>query len=487
MKESETNRSVLPSRIRFSIAAQLNLNLWLKLLGTFLILDIILVITIAAMTIHHAENLAADLSPYWQDVAALDGDTAYWLNLAGITVEQLTREPRGFVPPASVRKHLPAATAAASRRFIVLPSPGVGSWDLWNKWVTQVRYCLEFSQDGQTYAVIIALDPVAKVSFALLAVLLVFELITLVDSVFTYAQDIRKTLAPLTELARQAQSLNLDRGPLSIEEMQELAGKLEAINAAKLDTRIDVEQTHDELKNLAVAINSLLDRINEAYRSQARFVSDASHELRTPIAAIQGYINLLDRWGKNDPKVLQESIDAIKEEAANMKELIEQLLFLARGDNNRMPLQIEHFDLAEVARSVLKEMEIMGSGHNLEAQLEPVYVNADVALIKQALRILMDNAVKYTPPGGNIKVTVCRKEGKAYLTVQDDGIGIPPEAVPRIFDRFFRADESRARATGGTGLGLSIAKWITERHGGYMEVLSRENLGTRISIILPGV
>jgi len=215
------------------------------------------------------------------------------------------------------------------------------------------------------------------------------------------------------------------------------------------------------------------------------FVSDASHELRTPISVIQGYANLLDRWGKNDEKTLQESIDAIKDETANMKGLVEQLLFLARGDNNTMALQIERFELSVLAVEVLRETQMIDGGHEYDSSVAPVFINADKSLIKQATRILIDNAMKYTPSGKRITISVSDADGYARLTVQDEGIGIAPDAVPQIFDRFFRADESRARATGGTGLGLSIAKWITERHGGHMEVLSRQDIGTRISIVLP--
>ena len=199
------------------------------------------------------------------------------------------------------------------------------------------------------------------------------------------------------------------------------------------------------------------------------------------------YANLLDRWGKHDPQALQESIDAIKEEAANMKELVEQLLFLARGDNNRMPLQIERIDLADTAQTVVKEARMIDGGHDFVVDVESTFVEGDPGLIKQALRILVDNAIKYTPAGGEIKVAVKQQGDQVRMTVQDNGIGIPPEAVPYIFDRFYRADESRARSTGGTGLGLSIAKWIVERHGGHFEVLSREDVGTRITIVLRGV
>ncbi|HBC92592.1 MAG TPA: sensor histidine kinase, partial [Pelotomaculum sp.] len=250
-------------------------------------------------------------------------------------------------------------------------------------------------------------------------------------------------------------------------------------------TRISVGETQSELKSLASAINGMLDRINESYRSQVRFVSDASHELRTPISVIQGYVNLLDRWGKNDEKTLQESIDAIKDETENMKSLVEQLLFLARGDNNTMALQVERFELSALAEEVLRETQMIDGGHEYNSHAAPVFINADRSLVKQATRILIDNAMKYSPPGKRIIVSVSSADGYARLTVQDEGIGIKSEAVPRILDRFYRADESRAKATGGAGLGLSIAKWITERYGGHIEVLSRLDIGTRISIVFP--
>lgn len=168
-----------------------------------------------------------------------------------------------------------------------------------------------------------------------------------------------------------------------------------------------------------------------------------------------------------------------------MKGLVEQLLFLARGDNNTTALQMERFELSALAHVVLQETQMIDGGHEYASTLTSVYINADKGLIKQATRILIDNAMKYTPSGKRITLSVSREKNFARLTVQDEGIGIEPQAVPLIFERFFRTDESRTRTTGGSGLGLSIAQWITERHGGHLEVLSRLDVGTRISIILP--
>lgn len=237
---------------------------------------------------------------------------------------------------------------------------------------------------------------------------------------------------------------------------------------------------------LAAAINAMLDRIHAAYQSQMRFVSDASHELRTPIAVIEGYASLLNRWGKDDPATRQEAIDAIQAEAGSMKELIEQLLFLARGDNESMHIELEPFDLTEVAAEVLRETEMIDQTHTFSARwIDTVPVCADLGLIKQALRILVDNAIKYTPAGGQITVSISIQDGMARLTVQDEGQGISAQDLPHIFDRFYRTDTSRARQTGGTGLGLAIAKWIVDRHQGWFEVRSWEEVGTCMTIVLP--
>ena len=240
------------------------------------------------------------------------------------------------------------------------------------------------------------------------------------------------------------------------------------------------------MAGLEDAINDLLARMHAAYRQQAQFVSDASHELRTPIAVIQGYVKMLDRWGKDDETVLDESIAAIKTETEHMKTLVEQLLFLARGDSGRQQLNPEPMDLSALMGEVLDEYRMIDESHEWrQGALDAAPVNADPALIKQAARILVDNAVRYTPEGGSIRLSAGTQDGRAFFEVQDGGIGIDAQDVPRMFDRFFRADPARARQNGGTGLGLSIAHWIVERHDGFLEVVSHPGLGTRIRVVLP--
>ena len=275
------------------------------------------------------------------------------------------------------------------------------------------------------------------------------------------------------------------------QKLGDLANVIQRVNVGKLDTRIDTEACPPELRGLAAAINSMLARIDEAYKLQARFVSDASHELRTPISVIQGYASLLDRWGKDDPKTMQESIDAIKSEAEHMKELVEQLLFLARGGSDTLTISRETADLGKLMEELSGEMKLIDPQRQWEFRGgNAVEAAVDLRLIKQVMRILADNAMKYTPEGEKITLQAAVKENgngrrEACLTVQDNGVGIGEEDLPKVFDRFFRADSSRSKKTGGSGLGLSIAKWIVEKHSGHFEVLSREGIGTRMTVCLP--
>jgi len=467
-------------KIKFSLVWKLNLNLFLRMLAFFLVLDAALCLVSATGLIVRAEKTVTAVAERLNQTGPPTKDAENWLEVTGYSVTLQTGDPKGFHLPQALQARFSKQIAAGKRSIDFENLEGLTYWEQ----LEGVNYHATIDHSGRTYLVSISLQETLRILVSMFAVIFILELLMLFGSIFSGARTIRKTLRPIEELAKTAQTLNIG-GAFSPEQLEVLAGKLDGINATRLDTRIPVDGTQNELKTLASAINGMLDRINQSYRSQARFVSDASHELRTPISVIQGYANLLDRWGKKDEKTLQESIDAIKDETANMKGLVEQLLFLARGDNNTLALQIERFELSELAVEVLRETQMIDGGHDYDSHVTPVFINADKSLIKQAMRILIDNAMKYTPPGKQITLSVSDTQGYARLTVQDEGIGIAPEAVSQIFERFFRADESRARATGGTGLGLSIAKWITERHGGHMEVLSRQDIGTRISIMLP--
>ena len=292
----------------------------------------------------------------------------------------------------------------------------------------------------------------------------------------------RGLLEPLERIAQTAQELSQAR--FDPEKLHHLEDAIGTVSPLAPDARV---LTGDrELQGLEQAINGLLARMQETYREQSRFVSDASHELRTPIAVIQGYADMLQRWVKDDEKVLEEGITAIQSESAHIKKLIEQLLFLARGDSGRNQLVFEEIDLSQMLGEVYEESRMIHPDRvwRLDAP-SPMTVRGDAAMLKQTARILADNAVKYTSPGAVISLRTRMKENAPCFEVQDNGIGIKQEDLEHIFDRFFRSDPARNRATGGTGLGLSIAKWIVERHGGYFDVYSREEIGTRITVVLP--
>ncbi len=274
----------------------------------------------------------------------------------------------------------------------------------------------------------------------------------------------RRALRPITDIAETARRLS----------------------ASNLSERIELHGARTELRELSDVLNDMLDRIEAAYNTQKQFVSDASHELRTPIAVIQGYADMLERWGKRDPAVCDESIAAIRSEAAGMKELVEQLLFIARHDNRTHQYERIYFDAGELTEELLKETRLIAKSHRIaHNDLHRAIICGDRASLKQALRIFLDNAVKYTPEGGCITLS-CRKEEKfCRITVTDTGIGVSEQDLGRIFDRFYRSDPARSQRTDGHGLGLSIARIIIRAHGGFFEVQSKEGHGSRFHILLP--
>ncbi len=293
---------------------------------------------------------------------------------------------------------------------------------------------------------------------------------------------IRRQLRPIDEMAAAAERLsNMDVN--FDERFRVLENAIDGVNPNAEDAALATGDA--ELAGLESAVNKLMERMREANRQQARFVSDASHELRTPIAVIRGYADMLDRWGTGDEKVLRESIDAIKGESENMQHLVEQLLFLARGDSGRTPLNIADISLTDMMREVYEESSMIDPAHNYSFDGGGgVTARGDASLLKQTARILCENAKKYTPEGGDIALRAFVKDGRPGFSVQDSGIGIASEDLPHVFERFYRADDSRARQTGGTGLGLAIAKWIVDRHGAHFDVVSRKDVGTRISVIM---
>ena len=279
-----------------------------------------------------------------------------------------------------------------------------------------------------------------------------------------------------------------------LQPIRSMTDTVKSIEVSQLGTRLEVSSTKDELSELAVTFNRMLERIQQGFDQQQRFVSDASHELRTPVTVIKGYSDMLSRWGRHDEETLQEGLEAIGSEAENMQELIEKLLFLARADQKRQIIHREPLDMQALVEDVFRKMQMAATGHQLQLLAnEPSVVLADKVTMRQMLRIFLENAVKYTPAGGVIRLSsrICPEdEGCLELVIEDTGIGIAQEEQEKIFQRFYRVDSSRTREAGqpgGTGLGLSIAKWIADQHEIKIQVDSQPGAGTRFTLIVPAI
>ena len=324
----------------------------------------------------------------------------------------------------------------------------------------------------------------------IILVSMIFQFLNITFSYYHEYVKIKKILNPINEIAIKADEMSR----ISFDEAKYHTIE-NAIEHISPEQTTELSLGDNDLAGIEAAMNNMLDRMHDTYLQQARFVNDASHELRTPIAVIQGYANMLDRWGKEDEEILDESINAIKNESDHMNHLVEQLLFLARGDAGRNTMNIERVSLNDVMKEIYEESLMIDEEHvyKFKEVNQNVVIQADASMIKQAMRILVDNAAKYTNRGDEIVLSVGFKSapmngevgdsmtGLPYIQVQDNGIGMAEVDVKHMFERFYRADDTRK--VQGTGLGLSIAKWIVDKHRGHFEILSRKDIGTRIRIV----
>lgn len=277
----------------------------------------------------------------------------------------------------------------------------------------------------------------------------------------------RKSLAPIASMNSQTQR----------------------ISAENLSARLDVTNSRDELGRLATTINALLARLENSFQQQQRFIADASHELRTPLAVLRGETEVA--LGKRrSVDEYQQSLSLIQDEAERLSHLVEDLFILAgQPIDMRMALSQERVSLNDAIRDCGRAARVLATRKGVQLKLQDDFpslaVNGDEELIKRMLLNLLDNAVKYTPEGGEISLALARQNGNAEIVVRDTGIGIPETDQSRVFDRFFRVDKARARALGGAGLGLSIAQWIVEVHGGEIGVASAPGEGSTFTVRLP--
>jgi heavy metal sensor kinase len=268
--------------------------------------------------------------------------------------------------------------------------------------------------------------------------------------------------------------------------VQEITKTAQKIEGSDLSQRIAVN-TDDELGRLASTLNEMIGRLEEAFNRQRQFTADASHELRTPLAIMQAEATLaLSKERTSDD--YRKSLETISQESDYMSSVIGKLLFLARSDAGKEQLNFEDVELKELITGLSANIEALAQDKGIKFTVdakEDLTVSGDKVKLRQLFINILENAVRYTPADGNISVSLVEKDSNAVVSISDTGIGIPPEHLSHIFERFYRVDKARARADGGVGLGLAIAKIITESHKGKIEVESEVGKGTTFKISIP--
>ncbi len=262
-----------------------------------------------------------------------------------------------------------------------------------------------------------------------------------------------------------------------------------------LSGRITPVKRRDEVGRLTVTVNSMLERLEEVFLAQQHFVANASHELKTPLTAILGHANVIRRHGSRHPDLAAEALQQIIEQAERMQQIVQDLLLLAESGQNKEMMR-EMVSMRHLAHTVIKELAPQASEKTIQVTMtndrgEEARVLGERHLLKQVVTNLVENAVKFTPAGGYVSVSTWQERSGAkrevVLEVRDSGCGIASTEVPHIFERWYRVDKARARATGGSGLGLSIVQAVVERHGGTVSVVSQPRQGSVFQVRLPAV
>jgi heavy metal sensor kinase len=269
--------------------------------------------------------------------------------------------------------------------------------------------------------------------------------------------------------------------------VDQIAASAERIGSHNLSERLPVAATGDELERLSVALNHMIERLDAAFQYSRRFVADASHELRTPLTVLRGELEGL----VEEPQLREEwreRLGSALEEVERLVNIVEGLFAISRLDAGEAQAEWVKFDLASLAVATADQMSLLAEDKRITvscAAAADVWVEGDRSRMKQVVVNLLDNAIKYTAEGGSVGLTVSPRGGKAVLEVADNGIGMTPEVLPRVFERFFRVDPARSRAMGGAGLGLSIVKSICGAHQGRVEALSTPGQGSVFRVELP--
>ncbi len=272
----------------------------------------------------------------------------------------------------------------------------------------------------------------------------------------------------------------------SLRQVAQVTRQAESITQQNLSQRLPLLSTGDELEELSRALNRMIDRLDAAFQNSKQFLADASHELRTPLTVLRAELEELARE-QTGPAVRADRLGSVLEEVERLTRIVEQLFALSRLDAGEAQEKRAELDLGHLAAGTVEQMRLLGDDRQIAitCHTSPAPMQGDSARLKQVLVNLLDNAIKYTPPGGAIAVVVQAEGEEVVLTVSDTGIGIPATALSHVFKRFYRADPARSRETEGAGLGLAIARSICLAHGGTIEATSPDGRGTRIEARFP--
>jgi two-component system OmpR family sensor kinase len=331
-------------------------------------------------------------------------------------------------------------------------------------------YAVRFAANGQTWSLVILRSRHAQ-----------HEMLEEIRVAFAWLIPLGVLLASVGGYFLARRSL----GPVAA-----MGAQVERIGAENLRERLPVRNPNDELGRLAQTFNDLLDRLDQAFERQRRFISDASHELRTPVSILRGEAEVALSQALRSPEEYRESLAVLHQEAQRLARIVEDLFTLTRADAGEYRLAHTDFYLDELAADCVRAARVLAQAKNITlVAVTPAEmpVHADEDLLRRMLLNLLDNAIKYTPAGGNISVVSGIVPGGYEVSVTDSGPGIPANMQSRIFERFFRVDRARLRSgvDGGAGLGLSIARWIAEAHLGRIELVRSDSTGSSFSVYIP--
>ncbi|QOS80747.1 HAMP domain-containing protein [Paenibacillus sp. JNUCC31] len=268
-----------------------------------------------------------------------------------------------------------------------------------------------------------------------------------------------------------------------------LAITIQNVKRNGLQERVANIENGDELSQLASLFNELMDQLEVSFRQQKQFVDDASHELRTPITILEGHLNLLDRWGKRDQAVLEESLEASLQEVRRLKGLVQGLLALSRAESSTLTNHIEQIRIEPFLTKTLRRMKDLYPEFTfrMKGEKSGKMVKINPLHLEQMLFIVIENAVKYSGDHKEIDIRSYEEKKQLRISIQDHGIGIPTAEIQHVFDRFYRVDRARSREIGGTGLGLAIAKNLIQHYQGEISLISVEDEGTCVILSFPTV